>query len=215
MKRTRRKALRRRPKSPSLPPKSSQGAETVSIVRELTTSLLDPNSTMTPENRRAFERALHDQIGKTMLHLSAVALHKQRRHAKLLGMADFVLNFASDPEYMKIMCSQPDTMVKFLSLIHKMEGDDTKFLHDLAVGAKKKEDMGFDAEKALNLVIGLVGAAGNNLPPELQEPGKLKNFRLIAQDLIDVLEGDPLPEKPEKSMRVISTKKPEEDVDGD
>jgi hypothetical protein len=93
--------------------------------------------------------------------------------------------------------------VKVLNLIHKMDVNDTKFLHDLTIGTRKKEDQGWDAKKALSLILGVVGANPNSLPQELQDPRRLRNFRDKAQLLFDLLAGEEIPEPPDVRDRVV------------
>ena len=158
---------------------------------------------MSEDTRRAFQAALHDQVGKTRLHLSALALHRQKRQVKLAAMADFILHFVSNPEYFKTALKDPDTAIKLLSLIHKIDFDDTKFLYDFAIGTRKKEDQGWDAKKSLNLIMGVVGANPNNLPPELQDPHNLRQFREKVQFLFDRLYGEEMPKPPDIRDRVV------------
>jgi len=175
-----------------------------SLIRELSETLIDPEKTMTRENREAFQNALHDQTGKTMLHLSAIALHRQRRQAILAGLTDFILGYMSDPEYLKVILSSPETAVKFLSLLHKIDSDDTKYLTDLAIGTKKKEESGWDAKKSLNLIIGLVGANQANLPPALQNPHVLREFRNTVERFFDWAKGEDLPKPPSVKSRIMN-----------
>lgn len=212
MKRKRRK--RRKPKSSRLPAVVRPTVETVSIVDEYNQSILSGGQ-MSDHNRRAFEAALHDQTGKTMLHLSAVALHKQMRQAKLMGTMDFVLQYISDPSYLKLALRDPDTAAKLLSLLHKIDMDDSKFLFELAVGSKKREEVGFDAQKALNLVIGLVGTSDANLPPELQNPAKLRKFRNAVSSFMELMKGNKLPVPPSGRERVITVVGDEDNEDDD
>lgn len=202
----------RRPRSNAevlLPPIE---VDTVAMIKELNDSFLSGSSPMSPENRRAYERALHDQVGKTILHLSAISMHKQQRHHKLLSIADFILNYITDPEYLiPLLKHNPDTAFKILAMVHKMESDDSNFQYELATGKKNKEDDGFDAKKALNLVVGLVGASQSNLPGSLKSPRKLREFRSMAQTLIDLMHGKQTPSPPSTMDRIIRT----EDIQDD
>jgi hypothetical protein len=85
-----------------------------------------------------------------------------------------------------------------------MEKQDSEFLLELAIGKKEKEVGGFDQKKILQLVLGLAGASPANLPPELQDPLKLRKFRLLAQSLVDFMEGDDIPKPPNRPERVIN-----------
>lgn len=205
----------RRPKSPILPAPIAPQTETISIIKELNDSFLSSDKGLSLPNRKAFERALHDQIGKTVLHLSAIAIHKQARQARLLSISDFIINFVSDPVYLKQALRDPETATKLLKLMHDMEKQDSEFLLELAVGKKEKEIGGFDQKKILSLVLGLAGASPANLPPELQDPSKLRKFRLLAQSLVDFMEGDDVPKPPSRPERVINQSPEKDGLDGD
>lgn len=201
MKKRRRRIKRQRTASATAPISAEIGS--VSIMKELNESFISPDKPMSDDTRNAFQNALHDQIGKTMLHLSALAIHRQRRQAKLASMADFILHFISDPEYLKQAIADPEVAIKLLKTIHSIDVNDTKFLVDLAIGTKKKEDAGWDAKKSLNLVIGVVGANPNNLPPELQDPNNLRQFRDKIQMLFDMVAGDKVPQAPNVRDRIV------------
>lgn len=207
MKKRRRKIRRHR--TATLPKPPQPNVNSVSILRELNESFISPDAPMSEHTRRAFQAALHDQVGKTRLHLSAVALHRQKRQVKLAAMADFILHFVSNPEYFKTALKDPDTAIKLLSLIHKIDVEDTKFLYDFAIGTRKKEDQGWDAKKSLDLVTGVGGANPNNLPPELQDPRRLRQFRDKAQLLFDLLSGEEMPQPPDVPDRVVRAHKAE------
>ena len=124
-------------------------------------------------------------------------------------MANFILNSLANPEYLREAIQDPDKAIKLLSLLHKIDTEDTKFLHDFAIGTKKKEDQGWDAKKSLDLVTGVGGANPNNLPPELQDPRRLRQFRDKAQLLFDLLSGEEMPQPPDVPDRVVRAHKAE------
>lgn len=210
-KKRRRKISRQRTNTPPLaPPKKTS---TVSVMKELTESFIDEGCAMSEDVRKAFMRMSHDQAGKTMLHLSAVAIHKQLRQAQIAGIADFATKYISDMDYLKKALADPDWALKFLKYLHTLDVDDTKFLYDMAVGVRKKEDQGWDSKDSMNLLIGVAGANPNNLPKELQNPHQLRAFRDKAQTILDMLAGIDVPKPPQVEDRVVRSEITKEDLE--
>ncbi len=212
MKRRRR---RKRRKSDFLPEPRPPETSPIRVLEELNESFVNPSKGMSEEVRRSVQTGTHDQIGKTLLHLSALAMHRQQRQAKLAAASDFITNFISDPEYLRGACKDPEIAMKILKMLHTIDQNDTKFLMELALGIKKKDGDGWDAKDSINPILGAVGANMNNLPPELQDPNNLRAFRQQMQTFIDLMRGEDTPTPPKVKQRVIEGPESDKDADGD
>ena len=157
-----------------------------------------------PKERYAeIERSLHDHASKEMLALAGAWHFRACTHPRWMSILQTCLTHLEDPEYIKQLRADPDTLMKLAQLAADRDKDYIKFYMELLKSKQGGRGAGgtpFDPKQIFNFFFG-EDAAVAVIPDSMKDGDE----RRLANEKIDkaiaVLKGD-IPKAPVREPRL-------------
>ncbi len=157
-----------------------------------------------PKERYAeIDLALHDHGSKEMLALAGAWHFRALTHPRWMAILQTCLGFMDDPEYIRRLTADPDTLMKLCQLATDRDKEHIKFYMELLKsqqGGKGAGGTPFNPKEIFNFFFG-ENAAVAVIPESLKDPDKrrLSNDRITQA--IAILRGE-IPQAPIHSSRL-------------
>lgn len=176
--------------------------ESVQLVEQVAQGLI-ADYPLDSDKRKQMEHGLHDATNKKLLFIEALRIHAMNYHSKILGAKNAGLQYLGDPRWLGALArNDPGKFLKAMDLLEKMDDRFTKFyLETAGLGQDKNGTGGFDAKQVFNVFFG----AGSQaiLPDQFKDPETRREFRELAQGMVDFLKGKDIPAPPKRESRVL------------
>ncbi len=155
------------------------------------------------ERYKEIEHAFHDHGSKEMLSLAGAWHFRALTHHRWMAIIQTTLGFLEDPEYIRRLTADPDTLMKLCQLATDRDKEYIKFYMDLLKEQRAGKGGGgtpFNPKEIFNFFFG-ENAAVAVVPESMKDPDqrRLSNDK-IAQ-AIAVLKGE-IPQAPISQARV-------------
>lgn len=181
--------------------------ETSALLQELTRGLLT-DAPMTEYARKMMETGLHSYTDRVRLYLKGATFDRMARWNRLLQGLSLCETHLTDPEYIQRVKDDPDDpalLLKLTQLLHKILLSEYQELKDEIRDSDSEQKAGHDPKKQYNAFFGPVQVGAAQLPGSLQDPEILRRFRDSAAEILNAMQGKPVPQPPRARTRVLES----------
>lgn len=159
--------------------------------------------TLPKERYKEIEAAFHDHASKEMLALAGAWHFRALTHPRWMAIIQTCLGFLEDPEYIRRLTADPDTLMKLCQLAADRDKEYVKFYTELLKAQQGGKGAGatpFNPKEIFNFFFG-ENAAVAVVPDQLKDPDqrRLTNDRITQA--IAILKGE-IPQAPISQKRL-------------